>query len=122
MTLPIAMRRTVAIAAVLALSLLLLRSACDVLAFQLPGSEPIALSLVHHDSIQKSHPGDALHVGSHEATVAAIPAPANGPLIFAPLGAVLAFLVLAVVSPIAPQGVAAPPLRSYYARSARILR
>ncbi len=123
MTLPMAMRRSVAIAAVLALSLLLLRSACDVLAFQPPASEPGALSLGHHDSVPKSHPGDALHVGSHEASVAAIPAAANAqPLIVAPLGAVLVVPAFAfLLSRTALAESTAPP-RSYYARSARILR
>lgn len=123
MTLPISMRRSVAIVALLALSLLLLRSACDVVALQLPESQAPSLSVLHHDSGANTDTGDRLQVGSHGASLTAVPSVANGqPLAAAPMSAALAVPALVFLSRLAAPGAAPPPPRSYYLRSARILR
>lgn len=123
MTLPTSMRRYVAIAAVIAFSLLLLRPACDVLALQLPGTQGAAVAQLHHDSGPGAERGDVLQIGSHGASLAAVGSAAKG-LLIAPASISLALAVPALVllSRVAPPGAAPPPSRSYYIRSARILR
>lgn len=121
MTLPLSVRRSAAILAVLALSLLLLRPACDVLALQLPESQAGSLSSLHHDSGAKAD--HAFQVGSHEAGLSAVAKAASSvPLSAAPMSAALVLPALVVLSRLTAPGAAPPPLRSYHARSARILR
>jgi len=117
------MRRSVAILAVLALSLLLLQPACDVLALQLPDSQAESLSSLHHDSGATAETADSFQVGSHGASLAALGSAAKGLLIApASIGLALAVPALVFLSRVAPPGAAPPPPRSYYIRSARILR
>jgi hypothetical protein len=112
----ISLRRYVAIAAVVALSVLLLRPVCDVQAVPLKGPQPASLALLHHDS------GAAFHVGSHGTlpTVASVVKGAAFDAAF--IGATLVVPALVFLSRVAAPDAAAPPPRSYYARSARILR
>ena len=123
MTLPLSMRRSVAILAVLALSLLLLRPACDVLALQLPDSQAGSLSSLHHDSGTAAKADHAFQVGSHEASLSTVAKAASSvPLAAAPMSAALVLPALVFLSRLTAPGAAPPPSRSYYIRSARILR
>lgn len=123
MTLPLSMRRCAAIIAVLALSLVLLRPACDVLALQLPDSQAGSLSSLHHNSGTSAKTDHAFKVGSHEAGLSTVAKAASGvPLAAAPMSAALVLSALVFLSRFTAPGAAPPPLRSYYARSARILR
>jgi len=120
----ISMRRSVVMVAVLALSALLLQSACNVLALQLPGSQAPSLSVLHHDSGGSRGNGHSLHMGSGDPGLnAAASAAANGqPLAAAAMSSAFAAPALVFVSRLAAPGAALAPPRSYYARSARILR
>lgn len=109
--------------AMAALSLLLLRPACDILALQLKGSQAPALALLHHPSQASAEHGGALDVGSHATGLAAAAGGAKGlPLPAAPISPVLVLPALAFFFLVAAPGAAPPPPRSYYARSTRILR
>jgi hypothetical protein len=114
----ISLRRYVAIAAMAVLSVLLLRPACDVLALQSNGAHTASVALLHHDAGASA----AFHAGSQGAITAVASAARNITFDAAPIGAALAVPVLVFFSRVAAPDAAAPPPRSYYARSARILR
>ncbi len=121
MNLSIPMRHFVAIVALLALTLAMPRSACEVLAPLLPASASV--SLPDHDPAAGSPAGHGRHVVSHKAGVSAIPAAANGmPLVAVAVAAAFAVPVVSFATRSAVHRVAPAPPRSYYARSARILR
>ena len=108
MRLSISIRRYVAIAALVAVSVLLLRPVCDALSLHSTPSQAAPMASMHHDS---------------DGSVSAVASAAKGiALDAAPVGAMLVVPVFAFLSRVAAPGAAAPPPRSYYARSARILR
>lgn len=112
--------RYTAILALVALTLLVLQPACERLARHWSDAPPPAASLLHYPGAPCC---DALEARSHEAGTAAAASVAKGAsFAFVPISAVLAVLPLAFLAPAAPPGAAALPPRSYYARSARILR
>lgn len=106
------MRRYVAIFAVVALSLLVLRPVCDALA--LSGAQGVSATLAHSDA----RPG-----GTHWSSLATV-ANATQDLFAAPafLIALVSLAALALSTRSAAPNAAPLPTRTYYARSARILR
>lgn len=123
MKLPISVHRYLAIIGVVALSLLLLRPACDVLALQLDASPPSSMAVVHHDSGAGPEHGHTVQLGSHGASLAAVASAAKSlPLPAVPVSAALAVPALVFSSRITAPGAGSAPPLSYYARSARILR
>ena len=104
------MRRYVAIFAVLALGLLILRPVCDALALQAIGAQGIE----HHRLSQD---------GNHSSSLVTVANAAQG-LFSGPafLVAALSLAALAFFTRGAAPRAALLPTRSYYARSARILR
>ncbi|TAK88078.1 MAG: hypothetical protein EPO20_01190 [Betaproteobacteria bacterium] len=108
MRLSISLRRYVAIAALAALSVLLLRPVCDVLTLHSTPSQAAPMASMHHDS--------------HESVSAVASAAKAVALDAAPVGTLLVVPAFAFLSRVAAPDAAAPPSRSYYARSARILR
>lgn len=118
------MHRYVAMIAAAALSLLLLRPACDILALQLQGSQAPSALLLHHGSGAHAERGAAFQAGSHGSSLTAVASAAKGLLPdVAPMGPALAVPALVVFFRVtAPNAAPPPPPRSYYVRSARILR
>lgn len=117
------MRRYVAIFAVLALSLLLLRPACDVLALQLTPAQGASATLLHHDAASGAEHRDLLQVGSHWSSLATVASTVKN-LLAGPAPFIMALSVAALSLFLhgAAPGAAPLPTRTYYARSARILR
>lgn len=112
------MRRYVAIFAVLALALLALRPVCDVLALSLTGAQSASATLAHSDTGSTGLSQGRTHWSSLSTLAKASQEPFAAPAF---LIAVLSFAAL-VFARSAASNAAPLPTRTYYARSARILR
>ncbi len=113
------MRRSVAVFAVFALLLLVLRPACDLLALDLPGAQSASTMLAHSDT----GPAGLSQGGAHWSSLATV-VKAPQELFVAPafIVALLSLGALAFFARSAAPNTAPLPARSYYARSARIQR
>jgi hypothetical protein len=123
MKLPITLPRLGALLALLGLSLLILQGLCSAYGFHLSAPLSSAVSLAHH--------GGAASAGCCTEVDSAAPQPSAKAMLGTakPLSLAAALLVLVFVAParvflsrVAPLNAAPLPLRSYYARTARILR
>lgn len=120
---PAAKAHYATILALVALSLLLLQPACDLFALQSKGSQSLAASLLHHASDVKAECCEALQPSAHGSELAAAARAVTGAsAAVAAISVALAVPGAAFVFRAAPSGAAPPPPRSYYARTARILR